>query len=122
VTPYIWLAILLPLLGAVANGVIAFKRPQAKGLVSLIGVGVLLGAFAVALAVFRESAAGAGEPVKVMLWQWMPVSDALSIDLALQVDRLSVVLLLVITGVGSLPPFSVGYMHDDPLRALTSRT
>ena len=114
-TPYIWLAILLPLLGAAANGVLAFKRPQAKGLVSLIGVGVLVGAFVVALAVFREVAAGAGEPVKVLLWHWMPVSDRLSIDLALQVDRLSVVMLLVITGVGSLIHlFSVGYMHDDP--------
>jgi NADH-quinone oxidoreductase subunit L len=115
VTPYIWLAILLPLLGAVANGVVAFRRPQAKGLVSVLGVGVLLGAFAVALAVFREVAAGSGEPVKVLLWHWMPVSTQLNIDLALQVDRLSVVLLLVITGVGSLIHlFSVGYMHDDP--------
>ncbi len=114
-TAYVWLAILLPLVGAVANGVLAYRRPQGRGLISFIGVGVLFASFAVALAVFREMAAGAGEPVKVMLWQWMPVSDRLSIDLALQVDRLSVVMMLVITGVGSLIHlFSVGYMREDP--------
>jgi NADH-quinone oxidoreductase subunit L len=114
VTELVWLTILLPLVGALVNGGLALRRPEAKGLVSLVGPGVLLAAFAVALGVFREAAAGNGEPVRVLLWSWMPVTDRLSIDLALQVDRLSTVMLLVITGVGSLIHlFSVGYMHDD---------
>ena len=39
----------------------------------------------------------------------------LQVDLAFQVDQLSAVMLLVVTGVGSLIHlFSVGYMRDDP--------
>jgi len=45
---------------------------------------------------------------------WMPVGD-LHIDAAFQLDQLSIMMMLVITGVGSLIHlFSVGYMRDDP--------
>ena len=45
---------------------------------------------------------------------WMPVGD-LQIDAAFQLDQLSMVMMLVITGVGTLIHlFSVGYMQDDP--------
>ena len=41
--------------------------------------------------------------------------DRLQVDLAFQVDQLSAVMLLVVTGVGSLIHlFSVGYMKEDP--------
>jgi NADH-quinone oxidoreductase subunit L len=114
VTSLVWLTILLPLLGAIANGIIAFRKPEARGPVTAIGVGVMLASFAIAVMVFQELAAGSGEAVKVLLWQWMPVTERLTIDLALQVDQLSVVLLLVVTGVGSLIHlFSAGYMHSD---------
>src|SRR5207237_4458034 len=44
----------------------------------------------------------------------MPVGD-LQIDAAIQLDQLSMVMVLVITGVGALiHVFSVGYMRDDP--------
>ncbi len=44
----------------------------------------------------------------------MPVGT-LNVDLAFQVDQLSAVMLLVVTGVGSLIHlFSVGYMKEDP--------
>jgi NADH-quinone oxidoreductase subunit L len=39
----------------------------------------------------------------------------LQVDLAFQVDRLSTVMLLIVTGVGSLIHlFSIGYMREDP--------
>ncbi|MES2305858.1 MAG: NADH-quinone oxidoreductase subunit L [Gemmatimonadota bacterium] len=111
----VWLAVLFPLLGALFNGVLAARKSRAKGLVSFVGVGTLVAAFGVALAVFSELRGGTEESVRVMLWQWMPISNRLSIDLALQVDHLSVIMLLVVTGIGSLIHlFSVGYMHDDP--------
>ena len=50
----VWLTIALPLLGVVVNGALAFVRPRARALVSLVGPGVLLGAFAVSLAIFLE--------------------------------------------------------------------
>ncbi len=112
-TQFVWVAVLLPLLGAVANGWLAFRRPNAKALVSFIGVGVVVVAFAVAVGVFLE-VRHSEEAVKVLLWHWMPVSDRLAIDLAFRVDRLSTVLLLVVTGVGGLIHlFSVGYMWSD---------
>ena len=77
-------------------------------------------AFAVAVAVFLAvRAAPPAAPYVKTLWSWIPVGD-LSVSAALQVDQLSVVMLLVVTGVSSLIHlFSVGYMHDDPgLRAL----
>ncbi len=112
-TSLVWLTILLPLLGAAINGTLAFKRPRATGLISAVGVGVLAAAFAVAVGIALE-VRHLTEPVQVLLWEWMPVSDRLTISLALQVDRLSTVMLLVITGIGTLiHAFSVGYMHAD---------
>jgi NADH-quinone oxidoreductase subunit L len=110
-----WLTIALPLLGFILNGLIAILRPQARRLVSLIGPGVLFGAFAVALAIFLEVRAHPPEaPLIVTLWPWLHVGD-LRIDLALQVDQLSIAMLLVVTGVGSLIHlYSVGYMGEDP--------
>ena len=109
------LTILLPFLGFVANGVIAFARPQDKRLVSIIGVGSVALAFALGVAVFLAVlGAHPEEPYVKALWNWIPVGD-LRIAAALQVDQLSVVMLLVVSGVGSLIHlFSVGYMGEDP--------
>jgi NADH-quinone oxidoreductase subunit L len=112
---WVWLTVALPLAGFLVNGALALRRPDAKALVSLVGPAVLLGAFGVSLGVFRELL---GQPLHapliVTLWPWLPVGQ-LRVDFAFQVDQLSVVMLLVVTGVGSLIHlFSVGYMREDP--------
>ncbi len=114
-THVVWLTVALPLAGFLANGALALWRPQAKGLVSVLGSGTLLAAFAVSVGVFLELWRDPPHaPVIVTLWPWLPV-DRLQIDLAFQVDQLSVVMLLIVTGVGSLIHlFSVGYMREDP--------
>jgi NADH-quinone oxidoreductase subunit L len=111
----VWLAVLLPLLGFVANGWLAFTRPRATAAISAIGVGVLVAAFLVAVGVAVAFAGGHhAEPLVVPLWSWLPVGD-LDVLLAFQVDPLSIVMLLVVTSVGMLIHiFSVGYMGDDP--------
>src|SRR5438552_4888714 len=113
----IWLAPALALLGFVLNGTLALARPTAKTLVSTIGAGVLLAAFGVAIAVFSAFTglhAPTEAPVVLRYWSWIPVGT-LQVDFALQVDQLSLVMLLVVTGVGSLIHlFSIGYMKDDP--------
>ena len=113
----IWLAPALALLGFVLNGTLALARPTAKTLVSIIGAGVLLAAFGVAIAVFSAFTglhAPTEAPVVFRYWSWIPVGT-LQVDFALQVDQLSLVMLLVVTGVGSLIHlFSIGYMQDDP--------
>jgi NADH-quinone oxidoreductase subunit L len=114
-THVVWLTVALPLAGFLANGALALWRPQAKTAVSVVGPGTLLGAFAVSVGVFLELwREPPHAPVIVTLWPWLPV-DRLQIDLAFQVDQLSVVMLLIVTGVGSLIHlFSVGYMREDP--------
>jgi len=110
----VWLVPLLPLAGFAVNGALALARPQAKSAVTAVGVGVLLAAFGIAVAVVSALAGmHATAPVVLRYWEWMPVGS-LQIDVALQVDPLSSVMILIVTGVGSLIHiFSVGYMRAD---------
>jgi len=112
---WIWLTVALPLAGFVVNGWLALRRSEAKGLVSVVGAGTVIAAFGVALAAFAEALRHPiHEAVIVPLWSWLPV-ETLRVDLAFQVDHLSLVMLLVVTGVGSLIHlFSIGYMKSDP--------
>jgi len=111
----LWLVPALPLTGFVANGVLALRRPPAKHAVSIIGVGVLLAAFALSIAIVVALLRGGTQgPLVFPYWEWMPVGD-LHVTVALQLDQLSAVMLLVVTGVSSLiHVFSVGYMGEDP--------
>ncbi|MDZ4673901.1 MAG: NADH-quinone oxidoreductase subunit L [Gemmatimonadota bacterium] len=111
----IGMAVLLPFLGFLVNGALALWRPDAKRIVSMVGPAVLVGSFVIAILVFLEvrSAPHAG-PILVHYWDWMTVGT-LELALQFQVDQLSVVMMLVITGIGSLIHiFSVGYMRADP--------
>jgi NADH-quinone oxidoreductase subunit L len=110
----VWLVPALPLLGFLLNGTLALTKWRAKALVSVFGVGSLLASFAVAVLVVRALAQAHPEaPVVFQYWNWIPVGT-LQVSYALQVDALSAVMMLVVTGVGSLIHiFSVGYMHED---------
>ena len=90
-------------------------RHKHAALVSLIGPGVLVLTFALAVAIFAAMrSVDMAQPYIETLFRWMPVSD-LKINVALQLDPLSMVMILIITGVGALIHiFSVGYMQDDP--------
>ncbi len=112
---WIWLAVALPLGGFLVNGALALRPAPSKTAVSIIGPGVLLAAFVVCAGVFLGLRAHPPhEPHIVTLWQWM-AAGTLTVNLAFQVDQLSAVMLLVVTGVGSLIHlFSVGYMKEDP--------
>ena len=110
-----WLVVALPLAGFVVNGALSFFRPDAKRAISAVGVGVLVAAFAVALVVVRAvGAAAPEEPWILTYWSWMP-AGSLQVDFAFQVDQLSAVMLMVVTGVSALIHiYSVGYMGEDP--------
>ena len=93
-------------------------RHRRAGLVSLIGPGVLALSFVLALAIFAAMRAVGGSgmdaPFIQHYFSWMPVGD-LQIEAAFHLDQLSMVMVLIITGVGTLIHlFSVGYMRDDP--------
>ncbi len=112
---WVWLAVAFPLLGFLINGGLSLRRPQAKDLVSVVGVGVLAASFLVSAALFLQlRAQPPHQPILVDLWRWLPVGS-LQIDMGFQLDQLSAVMLLIVTGVGSLIHlFSVGYMKEDP--------
>ncbi len=112
---WVWLVLLFPLLGFLVNGSIALLRRDAKRTVSTIGVGVLILSFLAALAVVVGLASQPNDaPYVLTYWRWIPAGN-LEVAFALQVDQLSAVMLLVVTGVSALIHiFSVGYMGEDP--------
>ncbi len=90
-------------------------RHQHARIVSLVGPLVLGLAFAITAGIFGVMlGAHAEEPFVKTLFDWLSTGD-LHINAALQVDALSIVMTMVVTGVGFLiHVFSVGYMQDDP--------
>jgi NADH-quinone oxidoreductase subunit L len=109
-----WIVLLLPLAGAVVLSLWPGEPPTAvtRG----IGAGSILAAFGVTLAIFVSLL---GDPADQRshvdgLWEWIAIGD-LRLDVAIQIDPLSVLMMLVITGVGFLIHlYSVGYMDGSP--------
>ncbi|HEY0527255.1 MAG TPA: NADH-quinone oxidoreductase subunit L [Gemmatimonadaceae bacterium] len=101
--------------GAVGDDHHAVKPHRWAGVTSIVGPGVLIAAFILALGMWQAMVGAHMEaPFVQRYFSWMPVGD-LQIDAAFQLDQLSMVMVLVITGVGALIHiFSVGYMREDP--------
>jgi NADH-quinone oxidoreductase subunit L len=110
-----WLILALPLLGALINGVVAFVRPEYKRLPTFVGPAAIIGAFVVVVVNFLAMRAAPPETGAVVaLWQWMSV-EGLRIGVDLGFDQLSMLMMLVVTGVSSvIHVYSVGYMREDP--------
>jgi NADH-quinone oxidoreductase subunit L len=85
------------------------------GIASFVGPAVLVLSFLLSAVIFWEYRALAeAAPYVQTYFSWMPVGD-MRIDAALMIDQLSLVMLLIVTGVGMLiHVFSVGYMREDP--------
>jgi NADH-quinone oxidoreductase subunit L len=109
--PYLWLIPTLPLAGAAINGFLG--RRSSKTAVTTIALAFPGLAFALALKIaFGFSSAAA--PYTFHLAQWIR-SGSFSADFGFYLDQLSLVMLLVVTGVGFLIHiYSVGYMAEDP--------
>jgi NADH-quinone oxidoreductase subunit L len=91
------------------------SRPRFRTIATIVGVLVVALAFALGVAIFVEMVqTGQTQPFVQTYFPWLPVGD-LQINAAFQVDQLSILMVLVITGIGTLIHiFSVGYMADDP--------
>jgi NADH-quinone oxidoreductase subunit L len=107
----LWLIPVLPLAGAAINGFLGKRSSRtAVTTVGLVFSGAAL-AWAL-LVVLRVSSAGL--PYQEYVAHWIR-SGSFSADFALYLDQLSLIMLLVVTGVGFLIHiYSVGYMWDDP--------
>jgi NADH-quinone oxidoreductase subunit L len=99
------------------NGHDSVQRHRFAGVTSFVGTAVLVLSFFLSALIFWDYRGIVGEshePFVQTYFSWIPTGD-LQIDAALMVDQLSLVMLLVVTGVGALiHVFSVGYMREDP--------
>jgi len=114
VLAYLWIIPVLPLLGAGANGIFGGRWP--KNVISAVALSSTALSFLAVLEVVREfMGLPAGQiPAHISYFTWISAGPFRA-DFALQVDQLTVVMLLVVTGVGLLIHiYSTGYMHDDP--------
>ncbi|MGI8774762.1 MAG: NADH-quinone oxidoreductase subunit L [Actinomycetota bacterium] len=125
-TPYVLPVLGLPLIAAIT--LLFFgKRIHAatgrSGVAGYVTVGALGIAFGFAVAMFLQlltlpaevegAAHGNARMGLVHLWDWMVVGN-FSIGVDFLVDQLSVLMVMLVTGVGGLIAlYSVGYMHGD---------
>ncbi len=105
----IWLVPLLPLAGFIINGL--GRNQLSKSMVGIVGCGTILASFALSLLAFFDVKNGQGGVVK--LFDFINV-DKLSIPFSFQIDQLSIIFLLIITGVGFLIHlYSTAYMKEE---------
>jgi NADH-quinone oxidoreductase subunit L len=110
----IYLVPLLPLIGFFIIGFFGKKLHNEK-LIGGIASTAVGGAFLVAVSIFMQLLGEAPEARThiIRLFPWIQ-TGALSIDIAYQVDQLSILYTLIITGIGTLIHiYSIGYMHGD---------
>ncbi len=111
---------LLPLIGAILNAL--FGRMMPKKVVHTIACGAMLVAFAFSVvSVLKLAGGGVSDhghttyaPLVHRYFTWF-AAGSLDVQASLWLDPLSAVMILIITGVGSLIHiYSIGYMSEDP--------
>lgn len=103
-----WLIPVFPLVGFLVTSLGGKKMPNSVSgtLASLM----VLASFVVSVTIFTQFD---GQPVTLDLFNWIS-SGTLAIPFSFMIDQLSLVMLLIITGVGFLIHlYSIGYMHGD---------
>jgi NADH-quinone oxidoreductase subunit L len=107
----LWLIPLFPLIGFALNGL--FGRRLAKPIVNVVAIGSVALSFAYAMFVLSKLYP-LQAPFSEHYFTWIK-SGALQINFDMTVDRLTAVMLSVVTGVGLLIHiYSIGYMaHED---------
>jgi NADH-quinone oxidoreductase subunit L len=102
--------VLLPLAGFLINGLVGHRL--GARFVSAVGCGLPVAAFALAVKCFVDLGT-TGAPIVDHAYVWAAF-DGNGFDVAFVFDRLSAVMTLIVTGVGSLiHVYSIGYMRDD---------
>jgi len=103
-----WLVLFLPL---VAAGFITLFTLRYRTVSALLSIGAIVTGFV--LSIIFINANGWHPAVSELATTWLSVGG-LHIDWGLKLDALSLMMLLVVTGVGgAIHIYSVGYMHED---------
>ena len=97
---------LLPFLGFLINGL--GRKYLSKGLVGIVGCGTVLVSFIISMMIFFN------KDYSVISYFDFITVGTLKIPFAFQIDQLSTLFLLIITGVGFLiHVYSAAYMHEE---------
>jgi NADH-quinone oxidoreductase subunit L len=108
---FAWLIPLLPLLGFILVGVLNKRLNVAMS--GGIATSAVFISFIISAIIFGEVAQEGSIPERVVLFDWIS-SGTLSIPFSFLIDRLSVIMLMVVTGVGTLIHlYSIGYMSHE---------
>ena len=107
----LWIIPLLPLAGFIAISLL--NKRLGRSTVSVLAPGVVLAAFLLSVGVFIRLLSDPNMFLSTAGFTWFG-SGTLSVSFSLLADRLSVLMMLIITGVGFLiHVYSTGYMHGD---------
>lgn len=102
-----WLILFLPLLAA---GVITLFTLRNKAVSATLSIGAIVTGFVLTLALIKFG----GWDVRELSVNWLSIGS-LTVDFGLKLDALSLMMLLIVTGVGgAIHIYSLGYMRDDP--------
>lgn len=111
----LWI-VLLPLFGALINGVVG--RRASKSMVTAVAVGSVVSAFVLSLACFAFLVTSGNERIVFDVYEWFSI-EVRGTDVPIRVrflmDHFSAVMTTMVTGIGALiHVYSVGYMGEDP--------
>ncbi|MDN5578314.1 MAG: NADH-quinone oxidoreductase subunit L [Chryseobacterium sp.] len=106
----VYAIVLLPLFGFLFNGL--FGKSLPKIVVGSIATLVVFASFCIAVSLFLNFNADS-QPVIVKAFEWFRV-NGIQVNFGFQIDQLSLMMIMIITGIGSLIHlYSIGYMSHD---------
>jgi NADH-quinone oxidoreductase subunit L len=107
----LWLIPVLPLFGAIINGIFGKRLP--KSAVSVIGAGTVGASFLIAVREFIAMLSAPAGPILRDYFTWIQ-SGRFNAQFGFMLDHLSGLMILIVTGVGFLiHVYSAGYMAHE---------
>ena len=109
----VWLIPIFPFIGFLINGL--FGRRFSEKTIGWIGAGSVGASFVVAVSIFFEilKLAPGNRSVEKIVYSWIWSGD-LNVPIGFLVDPLSLIMIMVVSGVGCIiHVYSIGYMHGE---------
>src|SRR3954451_15468237 len=112
-----WLCLFLPLAGVAVLALAGNRigREAASWLATAIAFASFICGAAVFFSILGEGESARSHVFTLYTWAGAHNNHVLGVPLSIQIDQLSVVEMLIVSGVGALiVMYSIGYMHGDP--------
>jgi len=109
----LWLIPFFPLIGSIINGLLGKRFIKNEKIIGGIGTGAMLLSFLVSCKYFIQLLGDSVKSHETVVASWMSVGN-LQVDWGFLLDPLSALMIMVVTGVGTLIHlYSIGYMHGE---------